>query len=120
MLDLPGDMDVECLIGQDQPEFSVSEDDIVVRGNTCDQIGVEVETREFLAQDGACKKLEVTYHIINWCIYNPGDAATVVARAEEDGNAIPLTISSSTFGDASYLTYTIVKRLVDNLSLIHI
>ena len=112
-ISVPGDVDVVCTIGQEASSFSYSEDDIEVVAGSCDQLGVEVESREFVASGGACRKVEVTYSIINWCIYQPGDVAVVLPRNADGSGA---SFSSDDFATNSFLTYTRIFTLTDNVS----
>ena len=140
---LPKDLEVDCEIDGSNSLPSFSEKDIVIGSGFCDQLGVEVETREFTAQDGACKKLEVTYHIINWCNFEAGDTPTPIARPEnangkvvagheisaqsgatvdtvvttdKEGNPDTTVITTPIFRTASYYTYTRVITLTDNVA----
>jgi len=49
-------------------------DSVTFISGHCDKLAVNVESQMFDVVADACFKVINTYHIINWCNYNPGDA----------------------------------------------
>ncbi len=87
-------------------------DSVRVRGGHCDRLAVSVESQMFDVVPDACFKIIKTYHIINWCNYNPGDAPTHTFSAENMPSNGMLT--DEDLPNFSYITFTQVIKVDDN------
>ena len=115
---VPADIEVVCVIGEENSLPTPSKDDIVIQSGTCDQLGVEVEVQSFVGSQGACKKYEVTYHIINWCLYEAGMEPVAIDRVDNHKGEVEeeVMVAAEDYPDAAYLTYTRYINLVDNIA----
>jgi len=105
-INFPEDQALAC------PMSAISMDSVEVVNGSCDRLAVSVESKMFDVVEGACFKVINTYHIINWCNYNPGDLPThtfSVENAPEDNQLTPADLP-----DFSYITYTQVVKVNDD------
>jgi len=86
-------------------------DSVTVKGGNCDKLAVSVETQMFDVVADACFKVIKTYHIINWCNYNPGDAPSHTYNADNMPESGMLTEEDLPF--FSYITFTQVIKVDD-------
>ncbi len=102
----PADWEGEC--GEVFPEPNLN-----ISSGACDQIGWEHEDKVFEIQDGACYKVERTYHVINWCLYEAGQKPYPIQRIEDDhGHAdSTLCINHEQYRETGYFTYIQVLRV---------
>ena len=100
----PADEDFNC--GDEIP----SKDDIdindLIDNGACDLWALEVTDKTFDVPGEICLKVERTYELINWCVYNAGDAATVVAN-----NPAGDTLTSADNANVGRILYTQVLAL---------
>ena len=87
-------------------------DSVTVKGGNCDRLAVNVETQMFDVVADACFKVIKTYHIINWCNYNPGDTPSHTFNAEN----MPAggMITEADLPSFSYITFTQIIKVDDN------
>jgi len=108
---LPVDFFGEC--GDETPDA-----DIIISNGACDLLGWEHEDQVFDLVPDACFKVIRTYHIINWCNYEQGQAPIELNRTE---NAFGLvedarTISYEDVSNYGYYTYIQVLKVTDNVA----
>jgi len=103
---LPADWSGNC--GEDFPAAAID-----IQSGSCDQIGWEHEDKVFIIEDEACYKIERTYHIINWCLYQAGDDPFALSRFEDDRGFVDTTrtINYAQFPTNGYLTYIQVLKV---------
>ncbi len=58
-----------------EPQFS---------GEDCELLGVSYEDEVFTVVPDACYKIERTWHIINWCTYNPNQPCILVPNSKPE------------------------------------
>ncbi|MEM6319202.1 MAG: T9SS type A sorting domain-containing protein [Bacteroidota bacterium] len=94
----------------------VPEEELVIENGACDLVSYEAYDQKFEIVDDACFKVIRTYHIINWCKYQAGDAPVRINRITNlAGDVIdPQTISSGQYANAAYFTYTQVLKVQDD------
>lgn len=103
---LPEDMTMSC------PMTIGATDSVQLQNGTCDRLAVSVESKMFNVVEDACFKVIKTYHIINWCNYQPGDQPSQNYSMEnrpENGMLTPADLP-----DFTYITYTQVLKVEDN------
>ena len=105
-INFPEDLALIC------PMSPTVTDSVEVIGGHCDRLAVSVESQMFDVVEGACFKVIKTYHIINWCTYNPGDGPTHNFNAETVPENNKLTVSD--LPNFTYITYTQVIKVNDN------
>lgn len=104
-INFPEDLALTC------PMSPTTTDSVQVIGGHCDRLAVSVESQMFDVVDGACFKVIKTYHIINWCTYNPGDRPTHNFNAATIPDNKQLTPSD--LSNFTYITYTQVIKVND-------
>ena len=106
---LPADWEGEC---GDQ----VIAPALTINNGACDLLGYEVTSRLFEIPGDACFKMERTYHIINWCVYQAGQDPVEIARVEGEHNFVGAdrTINYEGNEDKGYFTYVQVLKVHDN------
>ncbi len=87
-------------------------DSVRVKGGHCDKLAVSVDSKMFDVVADACFKVIKTYHIINWCNYNPGDAPSHTFNADNMPASGMLT--EEDIPNFSYITFTQVIKVDDN------
>ncbi len=105
-INFPEDQSLTCLMP------TIITDSVEIINGHCDRLAVSVESKMFDVVEGACFKVIKTYHVINWCNYNPGDAPTHTFNAENAPEGNQLT--SSDLPNFSYITYTQVIKVNDD------
>lgn len=55
-------------------------------GEDCELLGVSFEDEVFTVVPDACYKIERTWHIINWCTYNPNQPCILVPNPNPNSN----------------------------------
>ncbi len=87
-------------------------DSVTFRSGHCDKLAINVESQMFDVVADACFKVINTYHIINWCNYNPGDAPSHTFNADnmpENG-----MLTEADIPNLSYITFTQVIKVDDS------
>jgi len=89
---------------------------ITIENGPCDLLGYEVTSKLFEVPGDACFKMERTYHIINWCVYQAGQDPVEIARVEGDHNevAAPRTVTFDGNADKGYFTYVQILKVHDD------
>ena len=105
-INFPDDQSLTCQMP------TLTTDSVEIINGHCDRLAVSVESRMFDVVEGACFKVIKTYHVINWCNYNPGDAPTHTFNAEKAREGNQLTPAD--LPDLSYITYTQVIKVNDD------
>jgi len=90
--------------------------EIIINNGPCDLLGFEVTSRLFEIPGDACFKMERTYHIINWCAYQAGQAPVEIARVEAEHNEVltDRTIDFEGNADKGYFTYVQILKIHDD------
>jgi len=86
-----------------------------IQNGNCDQLSWEYEDEFFEATNDIFVKVLRTYYIINWCIYEPGDAPVIIRREEDYQKFVtnPRMVCSDSLADVGFLKYTQVLKVVD-------
>lgn len=103
---LPKDDTLTC------PVSEVVSDSVLLRNGTCDKLAVSVDTKMFDVVQDACFKIIKTYHIINWCNYQAGDAPT--QQFNDQNIPADRMLTAVDVPNLSYITYTQVIKVDDN------
>ncbi len=87
-------------------------DSVRIENGACDKLAVSVETQMFNVVEDACFKVVKTYHIINWCNYQPGDLPTQNYNVQNmpEGNML----TEEDLPNFTYITYSQIIRVDDN------
>ena len=93
----------------------VPDSDIQIQKGACDKLAYEVKDQVFQTTAGACYKVIRTFTIINWCQYDPNKPVYEVSRIEQNNGIVttPQTISSTTLGSYSQISYTQLLEVRD-------
>ena len=89
-------------------------DSVEVISGQCDRLAISSESQMFDVVEGACFKVIKTYHIINWCTYNPGDAPSHTFNADDVPENRMMT--KADLPNFTYITYTQVIKVTDDES----
>ena len=89
----------------------------ILNGN-CDQLSWDYEDEIFETTNSVFVKILRTYSIVNWCIYEPGQAPLVITRPENTKGLVetPFMVSSDSLANAGFIQYTQVLRVIDEES----
>jgi len=87
-------------------------DSVRIENGTCDKLAVSVETQMFNVVEDACFKIVKTYHIINWCNYQPGDQPT--QNYNEQNRPESAMLTEDDLPNFTYITYSQIIRVEDN------
>jgi len=107
-LTFPADVDLTCNDGF--PLASTAED--IISNGTCDLWALEVSEKTFEVPGDICMKIERTYELINWCVYQAGTDAVEVPRVD-DGASASIVLSAGNEAIGRY-TYVQVLKLYVN------
>ncbi|MEM6318065.1 MAG: T9SS type A sorting domain-containing protein [Bacteroidota bacterium] len=77
-LTFPPNADLDCS-DQMVPAAAAAAD--IISNGSCDKWSVEVTEKAFDVPGDICMKIERTYELINWCVYNVGDSTVVIPNA---------------------------------------
>jgi len=105
-LSFPADVDLTC--GDNFPAAATAAD--IVTNGSCDLWALEVTEKTFDVPGDICMKVERTYELINWCVYQAGDAGVTVAHNGAEG----AMIDSEGNAQVGRVTYTQVLKLYVN------
>ena len=106
-MQFPEDESVNC--GETLPDTLLLTD--MLTTGTCDLFGYTVEDKVYEVTEDACLKIERTYEIINWCVYEVGDPIFIIPN-DPTGNA---TLNYEAVGeDSGHFSYTQVIKLQVN------
>ncbi len=103
-LKFPVDVDLTC---NDGFPVAATAADIITNGS-CDLWALEVTEKTFVVPGDICMKVERTYELINWCVYDAGDDAVSVARTADNS---PAEVKSSEGNNKNVGRYTYVQVL---------
>ena len=104
----PEDVSLTCPV-----ETATMGDSVILMNGSCDRLAVSVESKMFTVVQDACFKVVKTYHIINWCNYNPGDLAT--HNFNTDNIPANRELRTGDITDLSYITYTQIIKVDDKI-----
>ena len=107
-LTFPSDVDLTC--GDGFPLAATAEQ--IISNGTCDLWALEVSEKTFEVPGDICMKIERTYELINWCVYQPGTEAVEVDRVD-DGASASIVLSAGR-EDIGRFTYVQVLKLYVN------
>ena len=102
-LNFPADVDLTC---NDGFPGAATADQIISNGS-CDLWALEVSEKTFTVPGDICMKIERTYELINWCVYDAGDDAESVDR--DGGKAVEVTSEGNE--DKGRYTYVQILKL---------
>ena len=102
-MNLPRDIELTCENPEVPPVLPV---EAIIDNGSCDLWALEVTADTFEIGNDICMKIERHYELINWCVYEAGDPATVIAN-NPDG----ATVSSAGNEDVGRFIYTQVVVL---------
>jgi len=102
----PEDIALTC------PMTPSATDSVEVISGHCDRLAISTESQMFDVVEGACFKVIKTYHIINWCNYNPGDVPSHTFNA--DNIPADRMMTAADLPNFSYITYTQVIKVNDD------
>jgi len=105
----PADFQGDCDADFDIPAVSP------IQNGNCDQLSWDFEDDIFEGPNDIFLKVLRTYSIINWCIYEPGDAPLIINRKENHQSFVvdSFMVSSDSLADVGFIQYTQVLRVVD-------
>lgn len=106
-LTFPADVDVTCQ--GTFPDAATAAQ--IVSNGSCDLWALEVTDKVFEVPGDICMKIERTYELINWCVYQAGDAGITVARTAAGDGAMIDSEGNTTVGR---VTYTQILKLYVN------
>ncbi len=106
-LTFPTDVDLDC--GDGFPVAATPEQ--IITNGSCDLWAMEVSEKTFEVPGDICMKVERTYELINWCVYQAGTDAVSVER---NADGTPSSVNDSDPRDVGRYTYVQVLKLYAN------
>ena len=106
---LPADWEGEC--GDEIPTTDIS-----ISNGACDLMAYEIEEKVFTTVEDACIKVVRTITLVNWCNYQEGAEAVLIAREENQHGIVAnsFDITSDDFENVGRLEYIQVLKLIDD------
>jgi len=108
-LTFPSDADAECNFEDGGFPAAWTAEQIITNGS-CDLWALDVTEKTFEVPGDICMKVERTYELINWCVYEAGTDAVSVPRT--DGSST--SVSSAGNENVGRYTYVQILKLYTN------
>jgi len=99
VVQFPADVTLTDCALQDSGEPTITDDD-------CELLAISSDTTIFEIVDDACYKMEITWTVVNWCIYTQGAPATDLG--------FPLPVPRTYRDDDGFFQYVQTIKVLDN------